>query len=273
MAHQERTILITGATAGLGRELAREYARRPGHLLVHGRSPEKLRMLQQELSGQSAHITPLQADLSELAEVRKLAVSVREATDVLSVLVNNAGIGPGSSDQREESADGFELRLAVNHLAPFALTLNLLPLLRASDGSSRVVNVASTAQTPFDFDDPQLTRNYSGGRAYAHSKFAMIATGFHLAQVLPAEEVTVNSLHPATLMPTALVEEGYGRTIDTLAAGVASTTKLIDDRSLTAQTGRYFSQQEESRALPEAYDPEVQRRLWALSEEWTGLSL
>lgn len=268
----ERTILITGATAGLGRELALAYADEPGHLLLHGRSADKLSILAEEVAGRRARITTLRADLSRLAEVEQLAAEVARYTTALSVLVNNAGIGPGRGDHREESADGFELRLAVNHLAPFALTLRLLPLLRAA-GPARVVHVASAAQTPFDFADPQLQRDYSGSRAYAHSKFALIATGFHLAAQLDAEEVTVNSLHPATLMPTALVAEGYGSTIDTLADGVTATRLLIESPELTGVTGRYFSGRSESPALPEAHDPAVQRRLWQLSETWTGVSL
>lgn len=267
-----RAILITGATGGLGRELARHYATEPGGLILHGRDPGKLRGLEQELSGSVAQISTVQADLAELSQVRRLAADVAKLTDSLSVLVNNAGIGQGRGDRREESADGFELRLAVNHLAPFALTLQLLPLLRAG-APARVVNVASAAQTPVDFADPQLEDGYSGSRAYAQSKFAMIATGFHLAGLLPAAEVTVNSLHPATLMPTAMVAEGWGTTVDDLATGVAATRNLIDSPALAGVTGRYFFRQEPAEALPDAHDPRVQQRLWELSEKWAGVRL
>lgn len=272
MTASPRTIFITGATGGLGRELARRYAGQPGHLILHGRNPDRLRELAEELSGGAAEISTVEADLAELAQVRRLAGDVAKLTDSLSVLVNNAGIGQGRGDRREESADGFELRLAVNHLAPFALTLRLLPLLRAG-APARVVNVASAAQTPVDFADPQLETGYSGSRAYAQSKFAMIATGFHLAGLLPAGEVTVNSLHPATLMPTAMVAEGWGTTVDDLATGVAATARLIDSPSLAGVTGRYFFRQEPAEALAEAHDPRVQRRLWGLSERWSGVSL
>ena len=110
------------------------------------------------------------ADFADLAEVRRLAAEVRGATDRLDVLVSNAGIGSGEPDGRDRrtSADGYELRFAVNFLAGFLLTLELLPLLRAS-APARVVNVASLGQYPLDFDDLMLERGYDGSRAYAQS--------------------------------------------------------------------------------------------------------
>lgn len=272
MTTQPRTLLITGSTSGLGRELARRYATEEGHLILHGRDPVKLRTLVAELSGSVARISTIQADLAELAQVRRLAEDVAAVTDHLSVLVNNAGIGQGRGDVREVSADGIELRLAVNHLAPFALTLHLLPLLRAG-APARVVNIASAAQYPLDPADPQLETRYSGSRAYAQSKFAMIAAGFHLAGLLPADEVSVNSLHPATLMPTAMVAEGWGTTIDDLATGVAATRHLIDSPELAGVSGRYFFRQQPAESLPEAHDPVLQERIWRLSEELSGVRL
>lgn len=272
MSDSERTILITGATSGLGRELARELSDQPGRLILHGRDPEKLDALRAELDESQAVIDGVAADLSEQSQVARLAADVGALTDHLNVLVNNAGIGKGAEDTRELSPDGFELRLAVNHLAPFALTLRLLPLLETGM-PSRIVNVASGAQQPLDFDDPHLDRGYSGDRAYAQSKLAMITTGFLLAEKLPADVITVNSLHPATLMPTRMVAEGYGHTVDDLATGVAATRRLIESEELDGVSGRYFSRTEEARASAEAYDAEIRRRLWQISEELTGTTL
>lgn len=272
MAESDRTILITGATSGLGRELARTLSTDPGRLILHGRDPAKLESLRAELDESEAAIDTVTADLAEQSHVRQLAADVAELTDHLNVLVNNAGIGKGSDDTRQLSPDGFELRLAINHLAPFALTLRLLPLLEIG-APSRIVNVASGAQQPVDFEDPHLEHDYSGSRAYAQSKLAMIATGFLLAERLPADVVTVNSLHPASLMPTAMVDEGYGYTVDDLETGVAATQRLIDSAELEGVTGRYFSRAEEAEASAEAYDPEVQRRLWEISEELTNTVL
>ena len=131
--------------------------------------------------------------------------------------MSNAGIGSGRPDAttRQESRDGLELRFAVNHLAGFALTLRLLGLLQRS-APARVVLVASLAQAPVDFDDVQLERDYDGGRAYAQSKLAQITTGFELADRLAGTGVSVTSLHPATYMPTKIVLEQAGRSVDTL---------------------------------------------------------
>lgn len=272
MTDTDRTILITGATSGLGRELARTLSTQPGRLILHGRSQEKLDVLRTEMAEAQATIDTVTADLAEQSQFHGLAADIAAMTDHLNVLVNNAGIGKGSDDQREVSPDGHELRLAVNHLAPFALSIRLLPLLKTG-APSRIVNVASGAQQPVDFDDLQLERSYSGSRAYAQSKFAMITTGFVLADRLPAEVVTVNSLHPATLMPTAMVRESYGRTVDDLETGLTSTLRLIESPEVAGVTGRYYSRTQDERAIPEAYDPETQQRLWRISEELTDTQL
>ena len=166
MQDSDRTILITGATSGLGKAVAQTLSTQPGRLILHGRDAQRLDELVEELNTSEATIDTVRADLSDLSQVRQLADDVFELTDHLDVLVNNAGIGKGADDTRQESADGFELRFAVNHLAPFALTLQLLPLLETG-APSRVVDVASGAQEPIDFDDPQLKHNYSGNRAYS----------------------------------------------------------------------------------------------------------
>ncbi len=269
MEDRERTILITGATGGLGRELAGALSVRPGHLILHGRSAEKLTALRCALTGGAARIDTVTADLADRVQVHRLAADIAELTGHLTVLVNNAGVGPGRGDHRELSPDGVELRLAVNHLAAFSLSIGLLPLLKRG-APSRIVNVASGAQQEVDFADIQLEKGYTGQRAYARSKLAMITTGFALAERLPAESVTVNSLHPASLMPTAMVLEAWGYSLDPLEAGVAATLHLIDSPELTGVTGAYFSGSQRSEAHPQADDPRIRRRLWKISEELSG---
>jgi NAD(P)-dependent dehydrogenase (short-subunit alcohol dehydrogenase family) len=262
-----RTILITGSTDGLGRELARRAHREGWQVLAHGRSEERLGELAGELEG----IRTLRADLASLAEVAGLAGAVEEAAARLDVLVNNAGIGftdPGDG-ARMESADGHELRFAVNYLAGFVLTLRLLPLLRRS-APARIVNVASLGQSPTDFDDPQLERGYSGTRAYGQSKLAQISFGFELAQRLGSEPITVTSLHPATFMPTKIVLEEVGHSIDTLEEGVESTVRLATAPELEGVTRSFFDRQAEATPHAQAYDPDARRRLWNLSAELAG---
>jgi NAD(P)-dependent dehydrogenase (short-subunit alcohol dehydrogenase family) len=264
---EETTVLITGATDGLGRGVARDLAARGAKVLLHGRSREKL----DELSAELGDAPTFQADLSSLDEVRKLAAEVEAQTDALHVLINNAGIGGGAPDgtTRQESKDGHELRLAVNHLAGFLLTLRLLPLLRRSK-PARVVFVASLGQAPMDFDDPMLERGYSGSRAYGQSKLAQITTGFELAERLDPNEVTVTSLHPSTYMPTKMVLEARGSSVDTLEAGIEATSRLAVDPELEGVTGRFYDRQRESTPDPQASDEEQRKRLWALSLELVG---
>ncbi len=270
MNAMDRTILLTGATSGLGRAVAGRLAEEQGRLILHGRDPGRLGQLADELADAQADIDVVQADLSDLNQVKQLAEKVAELTDHLDVLVHNAGVGKGADDTRQLSADGYELRLAVNHLAPFVLTQRLLPLLETA-APSRIVNVASGAQEPIDFSDPHLQHGYSGDRAYAQSKFAMVTFGFALAKTLLAEVVTVNSLHPATLMPTRMVKEGYGHTVDDLETGVDAVLNLISNPSLDGTTGQYFSIQQPAAAHRDTYEVETQRRLWQLSEELTDI--
>ena len=163
-----RTILITGATDGLGQALAHRLTTDGATVLLHGRDQEKLNRTAAELRDirGAGRTQTLRADLADLAQVRRLAAEAREATNRLDVLVSNAGVGGGEPDgrTRRTSADGYELRFAVNYLAGFLLTLELLPLLRAS-APARIVYVASIGQHPLDFADLMLTRGYTGTRA------------------------------------------------------------------------------------------------------------
>jgi len=259
------TILITGATDGLGRALAQRLNAEGERLLVHGRDPQRLRETIDELDSARG----LLADFASLADVHALADEVLAATDELTVLVNNAGIGTGAPEStgRAESRDGHELRLAVNYLATFALTMRLLDLLKAS-APARVVIVASLGQAPLDFDDPMLEHGYSGERAYSQSKLAQITFAMELAERLgPDAGVTVNSLHPATYMPTKIVP---GASVDSLETGVEATHRLVKASELEGVTGRFFDRQREARADEQAYDPDARARLWALSEALTA---
>jgi NAD(P)-dependent dehydrogenase (short-subunit alcohol dehydrogenase family) len=261
------TILLTGATDGLGRAVAERLADDPDTvLIVHGRSPERLEALESSLASRPAQVLTVRADLSVMAEVHGLADEVAQLTGSLDVLVNNAGVGYG---ERELTVDGNELRFAVNHLASFALTQRLLPLLVAG-APARVVQVASLGQSPIDFDDLTLARDYSGTRAYGVSKLAMITAGLALAGRVPASEVTVNSLHPGTYMPTKMVMDTVGYSVDSLETGVESVLHLVRDPELTGVTGRFYDRLNQARASEQAYDPAIQERLWTVSTALTG---
>jgi NAD(P)-dependent dehydrogenase (short-subunit alcohol dehydrogenase family) len=266
-----RIIVITGATDGLGRALASELADQPDTTLVlHGRDRSRLEELSASLADSAADVHPFLADFAELAQVHRLADEIAGFTDTVSVLVNNAGIGSGEPEgtERRVSADGYELRFAVNYLASFALTQRLLPLLEAG-APARIVHVASLGQAPIDFDDPDIERGYSGLRAYGQSKLAMITSGFTLAEKLGPARVTVNSLHPATYMPTKMVLLNRGSSIDSLETGLAATRRLVEASEMAGVTGEFFDRTRRARADESAYDPQVRQRLWDLSERRT----
>jgi NAD(P)-dependent dehydrogenase (short-subunit alcohol dehydrogenase family) len=268
-----RTILITGATDGLGRAVAETLAASGNRLILHGRDAQRLAAVAAEIEKIATGPAPetVLADLAELRQVRQLSEQVGALTDRLDVFLSNAGIGSGAPDGRERqvSADGYELRFAVNYLAGFDLALRLLPLLEAA-GSARIINVASLGQAPIDFDDVMIERDYSGSRAYGQSKLAQITSGFAFAERLDPDSITVNSLHPSTLMPTKMVVAEYGRSVDTVEEGETATRRLVKDPALAGVTGRFFDRLREARVHESAYDLEVRRRLWQLSLELTG---
>jgi NAD(P)-dependent dehydrogenase (short-subunit alcohol dehydrogenase family) len=271
---EQSTVLITGATDGLGKGVATELARRGAAVLVHGRDQRRIDAALAEVREETGNerLRGYLADLSSLADVRRLADQVRATEPRLKVLVNNAGIGrsSGGRQHREESADRHELRFAVNYLAPFLLTQLLLPLLRDS-APARVVNVASLGQAPIDFDDVMLERGYEGAHAYARSKLALIMFSLELAERLRDEEVTVNCLHPGTMMPTKIVLEASLPAVDTLEHGIEAVVRLAAGPDLEGVTGRFFDGSTEAMAQEQAYDRGSRRRLWELSEALVGL--
>src|SRR4051795_5884487 len=258
-------VLVTGATDGLGRALARALSEAGETVLVHGRSEERIAATLAELDGEARGY---RADLASLAEVDRLADEVLAAEPPLTALVNNAGIGadvPGGG-ARQESADGVELRFAVNYLAGYVLIRRLLPLLERS-APARIVQVASAGQMPIDFGDVMLEQGYSGVRAYCQSKLAQILLTVSLAEELAGTGVTATALHPATYMPTKIVPNPTS----SLEEGVEATARLVLDPDLADTSGAYFDGLRERRADAQAYDPEARRRLLELSRELTGV--
>jgi NAD(P)-dependent dehydrogenase (short-subunit alcohol dehydrogenase family) len=243
-----KVALVTGATDELGRALAAELARAGATVLVHGSNPGRIADTLRETGATRSY----RADLASLAEVRALAGQVLADEARLDILVNNAGIGatvPGGG-ARQESADGYELRFAVNYLAGFALTRRLLPLLRKA-APSRVINVSSLGQQAIDFSDVMLTAGYDGMRAYRQSKLAQVMFTIDLAAELGLAGVAVNALHPET--------------------GIAATMRLVTAPIGETGTGKYFNGPREARADEQAYDPDERRQLRELAEKLTGL--
>ncbi|MGZ8409510.1 MAG: SDR family oxidoreductase [Hyphomicrobium sp.] len=270
-----QVVLVTGATDGIGKGVARELARMGATVLLHGRSQKKLDAVRQEITAETGN-TRLQiykADFSSLAQVRRLADHLISAHTHLHVLINNAGIGAGARgrQQRQMSEDGYELRFAVNHLAPFLLTRLLVPAL-LGDGFARVVNVASAAQQEIDFANIMLESGYSGMRAYSQSKLAMVMTTFEFAQRLAGRAIAVNCLHPGSLLDTKMVRESFGRPQGDVEEGIRAEIFVATAPEIEGMSGEYFDHAQRARAHPQAYDARARQRLWQVSEAWTGLA-
>jgi NAD(P)-dependent dehydrogenase (short-subunit alcohol dehydrogenase family) len=266
----EQTVLVTGATDGLGKAVATELARLGATVLVHGRDDSRGQATLTEIAQATGNDRRrwYRADLGDLDQVRRLAAAVAADAPQLDALISNAGIGGEYPvGGRQESADGIELRFAVNYLAGFLLIRLLLPTLQAS-APARIVQVSSAGQAPIDFDDVMLTRSYSSGQAYCQSKLAQIMFTFDLAEELAGTGVTATALHPATYMPTKMV----ATPISTLKSGVDATVRLVLDRALDGVSGRYYNGRRQARAHRQAYDPAARARLRTLSEQLTGLT-
>ncbi len=266
-----KTILITGATDGLGKLVAQRIAARGDRLLLHGRNPSKGKAAVEEIRKATGNpdLHYFNADLASLRQTRELAAAVLKSQPRLDVLVNNAGIGPVSTESpRRESPEGNELFFAVNYLAGCVLARELLPLLRKS-APARIVNVASIGQQALDFSDVMLQKSYDDARAYRQSKLAQIMFTFDLADELKDSGVTVNCLHPATLMNTGMVSHSkyFPGPMTTTEQGADALEQLILSPRLATVTGAFYNGLEPGQANEQAYDAAARQKLRELTAE------
>ncbi|HUI72080.1 MAG TPA: SDR family NAD(P)-dependent oxidoreductase [Spirochaetia bacterium] len=254
---QGKTILLTGATSGIGLALARSLASSGSRLLIHGRNREKLSKVSGELSASGAAVQSFVADLSSLKETAGLAREAAEACATLDILINNAGVGFGrDGNKREVGKDGFELRFAVNYLAPFLLTEELI-----ARGLPRlaVINVASAGQDSLDFEDLMTESGYGGVQAYCRSKLALIMMSFDLAALHP--ELQVQALHPGTYLDTGMVREAGITPHGPVSRGVESILSVLAAALGGGTSGQYFDQSRPARALAQAYNSAARQEL------------
>jgi NAD(P)-dependent dehydrogenase (short-subunit alcohol dehydrogenase family) len=269
IADDTRIVLVTGSTGGLGREVALALGAEGAHVIVHGRNEERGREVVDAIRAEETGSAEFHAaDLASFDEVRAFAQRILDDYDRIDVLVNNAGIWLDGPDERQLSPDGHELHLQVNYLSGYLLSHLLLPLLEASD-DARIVNVASAAQRPMDFDDPMMDEGYSHGRAYGQSKLAQITFTMDLAQELSGRDITVTALHPATFMDTEMVLSRGAEPRASVQEGVEAVLQLVNAPGIAS--GTYYNGLSEARANDQAYDPEAQEALRRLSRELTGV--
>ncbi|HZE38243.1 MAG TPA: SDR family NAD(P)-dependent oxidoreductase [Stackebrandtia sp.] len=268
------TVLVTGATKGLGRYLVTELTKAGAAVLVHGRDADRVAALVDELSAVNAEAGPrgYVADLSDLDQVRGLAERVERDHGRLDALVHNATAAGSTDVSRRISVQGHELNMAVNHLAPLLLSRRLIPLLTAS-APARIVNVASIGQQEIDFDDFGFTRGFEIMEAYCRSKLAMIMSAFDLAAELAGTGVTVNAVHPAHLMDTEGIRAlGFTAQVP-ISHGGQPTLRVITDPKLDTVTGEYFNRYDIDKAHPQAYRTADRARLARISAEAIGAYL
>lgn len=265
-------ILVTGATDGIGRETARELTRRGATVLVHGRNAERAAAVVTELRGLGgAPPEPVVADLSSLAGVRAMATELAARAHQPEVLLHNAGV---YMKRREISVDGFEMTLAVNHLAPFLLT-HLLLASEAGERVRRIVNVSSMAHNRgrIDLEDVELLRApFNSYASYASSKLANVLFTVELARRLAGRGIVVNALHPG-VSSTKLLTEGFEMEgSDSLADAAATSVLLCMDPGLNAATGGYYVRGRVAPMHAVARDRELGRRFYELSAAMTGVA-
>ncbi|MEP6835548.1 MAG: SDR family NAD(P)-dependent oxidoreductase [Gemmatimonas sp.] len=262
-ANTAKVILITGSTDGLGREVALRLGETGAHIIVHGRNRERGMAVVDEIKkGGKGSAEFFAADLGSLANVRAFADTILKHYPHIDVLINNAGVwlreGP-----RQTSADGYEMTFAVNYLAGYLLTKQLLPRMIAS-APSRIINVSSQTQSPLDFNDVLQEKNYSGQRAYSQSKLAQVMFTIDLAKEVQGRGVTVVALHPASMMDTHLVAAAGMQPRSTVDEGAAALINLVTAPSLT--NGMFYNGLRESRANAQAYDEAARARLRVISD-------
>jgi NAD(P)-dependent dehydrogenase (short-subunit alcohol dehydrogenase family) len=266
----EQMILITGSTDGIGKLTALLLAKQQAHVIIHGRNEGKVKNVVEELRNASGNdkIDGLVADFSSLKEVRRLADEVVKKYNSIDVLINNAGVG---ADNQRYSRDGYELRFAVNYLAPFLFTQLLLPSLKNAD-SARIVNVSSIGQHTINFDDIMLEKNFDATNAYRQSKLALIMFTIDLAEKLKDDHVTVNSMHPGTYLNTNMVRRLGVTPLGEAESGADVEVYLATNPELKGITGKYFNLKKAAAAEAQAYDPKARQQLWELSLQLTGLN-
>lgn len=265
-----KTVFITGATDGIGKETALEIASAGHAVIIHGRSQHKVEETLQELRSHfpAATFAGEVADLSSLAETKAMGERIRNDHPEVDVLINNAGV---YMHQRQLTVDGFEVTFAVNHLAHFALSLSILPVLRKRpDG--RIITVSSVAHSraKLDFTNLNAENHFEAYNAYAVSKLANVLFSNELAERVQGSSITVNSLHPGVIT-TKLLKSGFGISGAGLKEGAETSVYLALDEEAKKFTGLYFSKKKPATAHILAEDIPTRQKLWTMSEEMTGV--
>ena len=281
-----KTILLTGATEGIGKSAALDFARRGANLVIVGRNKEKTERVLAELrqASNNDHVEMLLADLSRLSEMRRLARDFLAKHDRLDVLANNAG---AYFTSRRLSDDGYELTFALNHLAYFVVTEELLPVLKKTSGlgggpggqGARIVSTSSGAhaQGKLDLDDVvRRDKSYSGFEVYGSTKLANILFTRELGRRLEGTGVTANCFHPGFVatgfghnnggVMGTVIKIGQAIFARTPEKGAETLVWLATSPEAAKLNGEYFMDMKVARRTKRAQSDDLARRLWDLTE-------
>ncbi|MFN8486808.1 MAG: SDR family NAD(P)-dependent oxidoreductase [Caldilineaceae bacterium] len=263
--------ILTGATDGMGRLVARLLGKAGYLVVVHGRDRARGMAVIDQITRAGGQARFMPCNLASLQDVKRFAAELNATLPHINVLINNAGIGTGPEGApREVSADGLELRFAVNYLAGYLLTKLLLDKVKAA-APARIVNVASDGQEPIDFSDVMLERMYSGYYAYCRSKVAEVMMTIDFAEELKDTGVTVNTMHPGSFMDTTMVRQMNHPVVESIEAGANYVFELATHPKFAGVTGHYFNRGIDARAQAQCYDPQARRQLRELSDRLVGL--
>jgi len=262
---EEKIILITGSTDGIGYQTAIELAKSGYHVIVHGRNREKaeltLRSIKKEIN--DSKLSSVYADLRSFTQIKEMVNDVYDRFDRLDVLINNAGV---YRSERIITQEGLEETFAVNYVAPFLLTNLLLDLLKKGK-SARIVNVTSRVHSNrFDLDNLQLENGYTGVKAYANSKTALILFTYLLADKLKNTDISVNCLHPGVIN-TKLLRSAFGSQGRSLIDGAKILIFAAIAPELENVSGKYFVNNRSQSSKTTTYDKDIQKMLWKKTEE------
>lgn len=261
-----KKILLTGATDGIGLSAAKMLAQEGHILLLHGRNPQRLSALKEELAPYSSSIFLYQADLSEKKQVLDMITAIKKDHTHLDVLINNAGVYVLPEENRV-CGEGIDTRIMVNAVAPYLLAQGLLPLLTET---SRVVNVASAAQMTIDMNKLRNHSPYSHDEAYAQSKMTLIIWTMELAERHPTLFVSVN---PKSFLGSKMVHEAYGKEGFDLNIGGDILCRAALSPEFATASGQYYCNDTETFRPPNAFaeNPENRRKIMAFLEEFESM--
>ena len=267
----KKTILITGATNGIGRAVALDLIEKGHHLIIHGRNLKKIEEVIAEAKGQcpNARIDTILADFASLQDINRMATELNARFPHLDVLINNAGV---YSNKRVYSCEFFEIAFAVNYLASFSLTLQLMPLL-AKSSSARIINMSSIGHrfvwvNPLDMESQYF---FWGWVNYCRSKLLMIPFTFRLAELLAGTHITINALHPGIVVGTEVTNTAFVKWGVPIHKGAATVTNLVLNPDLEGMNGNYVEKYKIKTPSPMAMDKSLKSKLWSRSFKWSKL--